>query len=156
MNRNVKFPPSCRGLLGCFALVLFAATAQAKAPVGRFAIKTDASGNVVVDATFKVSWQQATAASPYNWTNAKAYCQNLQLQGSGWRLPTLRELQSLVDFKTSSPAIDKAYFPDTVNDYYWTSTVYQPSASVAWVVGFYNGDSGGNGVTSNSRVRCVR
>ena len=137
-------------------LLTLATATQAKAPAGRFAIKTDVSGDVVADATFKCTWQRTAAPNPYNWAGAKTYCQNLQVQGTGWRLPTRRELESLVDFKTSSPAIDKTYFPGTVSDYYWSSTPNQPSASGAWVVGFGSGNSIYFDFTSNFRVRCVR
>lgn len=57
-----------------------------------------------------------------------------------WRLPTRRELVSIVDYSRVRPAFDPAVFPNVspwFNAYYWTSTVASASASVgyaAWAV----------------------
>lgn len=77
-------------------------------------------------------------------------------QTSGWRLPTERELLSIVHYGASNPAIDTAYFPNTPSYYYWTSDQYPPAPAYAWVVSFYNGDSGGIGKASANHVRLVR
>ena len=137
-------------------VALIARAAEAKAPAGRFSVKSDSSGDVVVDATFNRTWQRATAPGTYDWSQAKTYCGGLQLQGGGWRLPDLRELLSLVDIKISSPAVDKAFFADTFGAGYWTATAYQPSASSAWIVVFNIGYSNSVDITNNFRVRCVR
>ncbi|MBM4345431.1 MAG: DUF1566 domain-containing protein [Deltaproteobacteria bacterium] len=136
---------------------LAASAALAKAPAGRFTVKSGAGGDVVEDALMKRSWQRATAPGTYKWQSAKAYCSGLSLQGGGWRLPDVRELQSLVDFKEPGPTIDKSAFPDTEASDYWSTTAYQPSpSSGAWVVGFYDGYSNKHGIASSYRVRCVR
>jgi hypothetical protein len=51
-----------------------------------------------------------------------------------WRLPTRRELLSLVHYGTQSPAIDVNYFPATQSSWYWTSETYTPDPDNAWVV----------------------
>ncbi|MBM9577094.1 DUF1566 domain-containing protein [Leptospira sp. 201903070] len=62
-------------------------------------------------------------AATADWTSALAYCNSLVLAGRVWRLPTVKELQSLVDFgRTAFPIINTSSFPDTVGGYYWTST----------------------------------
>ena len=129
----------------------------AKAPAGRFTVKADANGDVVEDAHFTRTWQRATAPGTYQWANAKTYCSGLALQGGGWRLPDLRELQSLVDFKEPAPTIDKTAFVATASKLYWSSTPYQPSpSSEAWCVSFALGASDYNDITYTNRVRCVR
>lgn len=47
--------------------------------------------------------------------------------GEGWRMPTRKELESLVDTSRYNPAIDTEKYPDTKSDWYWTS----PRDSVA-------------------------
>jgi hypothetical protein len=131
--------------------------ADAKAPAGRFTVKTDASGDVVDDALMQRTWQRATASDTYTWANAKTYCAGLALQGGGWRLTDLRELRSLVDFKEPAPTIDKTAFPNTHNEHYWSGTPFQPSpSSHARNTGFDYGDSDGHVISNNYRVRCVR
>jgi len=99
------------------------------------------TGNIVMDYTTGLQWQDdATAATyrPGNWTMAGAYCTAMTLDGvSGWRLPTLTELQGIVD-TGNSPAI-KTGFTNTVSQLYWSST--EVDATYAWYVYFYDGSS---------------
>ena len=69
------------------------------------------------------------------------------LQGD-WRLPTIRELSSLIDFGESSPALVKGHpFADVRDGAYWTSTTAVEAPNLAWAVGLGNGfqDSGPKG-----------
>jgi hypothetical protein len=57
-----------------------------------------------------------------------------------WRLPTLQELHSLLDYgamTVAAPWIDAAWFPNTSAAHYWTSTVISPQlgpfSRVKWV-----------------------
>lgn len=59
---------------------------------------------------------------------------------TGWRLPTRRELLSIVHRGlVTPPMIDGNYFPGTMSDWYWTSDTYAPLPSYAWVVLFVIG-----------------
>ena len=55
-----------------------------------------------------------------------------------WRLPNIRELESLIDTGKHSPAVAYGDSVTTVQDGYWsaTSSVYEPR--YAWVL--YTGD----------------
>jgi YD repeat-containing protein len=58
---------------------------------------------------------------------------------SDWRLPTPAELQSLVDYGVTAPAIDSSWFPNTSINPYWSSVGVASDDSYAWVVYFFNG-----------------
>jgi len=58
---------------------------------------------------------------------------------SDWRLPTINELDSIVNFDTPLLAITSTYFPNTVSSLYWSSTTYAYSTDGAWGVNFYYG-----------------
>lgn len=59
---------------------------------------------------------------------------------SGWRLPTRRELLSIVHLGLpTGPMIDVNYFPATEGNWYWTSDTYAPNVGSAWFVGFNDG-----------------
>lgn len=64
---------------------------------------------------------------------------------TGWRLPTRRELLSIVHHEPINqrigPAIDTNYFPNTKNTGYWSSDNYAPSSAEAWYVEFNTGFS---------------
>jgi hypothetical protein len=124
---------------------------------------------MVKDTLTQLVWQQdgsgtRVGCSGHNnltclWAEAKAYCGQLSLGGlSGWRLPTYKELSSIVDFTVASPgpAINQTAFPNTPAEYFWTSSPYAGSSSMAWDIGFKYGNLGYYGLYSDLRVRCVR
>jgi len=104
---------------------------------------TDLGNGVVRDNVTGLEWQKATAPGTYTWQQAIDYCNDLVLGGrSDWRLPTIKELSTLVDSSIPypGPTINTSYFPDTVASGYWSSTPYAGSTSYAWAVGFGYGD----------------
>jgi hypothetical protein len=138
-------------LAGCalFAMVLLAAViSTATAPAGRYTI----SGGSVFDTKTQLTWQQAPASSQMAQSPAEAYCNGL----GTWRLPSMKELATIVDYETaSSPSIDGTAFPSTPASAFWSSTAYNPSAGLGWLVFFDTGGIGPTTVTSNAYVRCV-
>jgi hypothetical protein len=105
-----------------------------------------ASNGVVTDQVTGLLWQQNAPTIRYTWdptvqstTSAQYYCANLNLGGysTGWRLPTLDELFSIVVLG-SIPTINQTEFPGTEPNDYWTST---PDVS-QYIWGVYFGPSG--------------
>jgi hypothetical protein len=90
---------------------------------------------------------------------ANQYCDSvmvsMMLGGSGWRLPTKIELESIVDETRKYPATDTLAFPNTAASGFWTATPYRGQADSTWVVDFEVGYSLRN-VDKFERVRCVR
>ena len=71
----------------------------------------------------------------------EAACKALTLAGfSDWDLPTIEELQLLVDRSRYSPAIDTDFFVDIENDWYWSKTPAAWSSASAWGVYFGYGN----------------
>jgi hypothetical protein len=117
------------------------------------------SNGTVYDTKTKLTWQQAISSIPYTWADARTYCAGVEssLGGTGWRLPTLKELQSLVDYsQTTSPAIDSTAFPGTPSRDFWSASPLAGSSSDAWYVNFDYGYSNNYDVSNTSLVRCVR
>lgn len=70
-----------------------------------------------------LDWQQQGSPSKMTWAEADSYCRNLNLDGhSGWRLPNSIELNSIVHYGTTNPAINIAKFSNITAENYWTST----------------------------------
>jgi hypothetical protein len=120
----------------------------------RYAI--NAGGGVVTDNWTKLEWQQAVVEGKKDWSGAKSYCSGLILEGSGWRLPTVRELHGLVDKQKAKPAIDVTAFPNTPAAPYWTATPHPTWSNEAWGVAFTNGGVYHDPITNELEVRCVR
>ena len=129
----------------------------AVAPVGRFVV--DAPAGTVLDSVTKLTWQRTIAAtSKLAWLASKDGCTNLDLAGKGWRLPTVRELRSLVDRQQNAPTLDPTAFPQQgASSWYWSASLVKDSPDTAWVVDFSNGESYGELLTKTGGLRrCVR
>lgn len=61
---------------------------------------------------------------PVNWANALAYCSSLAYAGGEWRLPSYKEMASLIDFGNNAPALPAAHpFLNIQTVYsYWTGS----------------------------------
>jgi hypothetical protein len=111
-------------------------------------VKTDDGGVHDKDNTY--TWQDAQDAfiAQLNSDNFGGF--------SDWRLPTIKELSMLVHADTLQPAINTAYFPQTLSFAYWSSTAYIGNTGHAWLVSFHHGDVCYNDKASSYNVRAVR
>jgi hypothetical protein len=121
----------------------------------------DNGDGTVTDTSTGLMWLASDAQEALEWEDALSWCENLEYAGhDDWRLPDVKELQSIVDYSGVFPAVDDTYFACTSLDenpnlYYWTSTsaYFNPSDPVygyAWYVAFgfavgNDGDSHGAG-----------
>lgn len=121
-------------------------------PIPRFT--NNGNGTVTDNLTGLVWLQRASVFVERSWSQALGDCSNLDntdyvwlTDGSipgDWRLPNVRELQSLIDYSESSPAVpDGDPFADvpgtgTLN-FYWTSTTYAYNTTQAWQINLFNG-----------------
>lgn len=110
-----------------------------------------------VDRTTGLTWQRGGSEGPLSWDAAVSYCQDLEILTTfDWRLPTILELQSIVDYGSVTPAIVEPTFKATAPRY-WSSTTSSTTASAAWFVSFSNFGSVGNQTkAASNNVRCVR
>ncbi len=120
----------------------------------------DMAQGLVTDNVTNLIWQQNIATTPIAQDQAIAYCKGLTYGGfmDGWRLPTVIELVSLVDFTKPAPGptIDENAFPNTPQDWFWTATPVVSDPNSAWMVNFNSGKTGSNLMVDAFRVRCVR
>jgi hypothetical protein len=122
----------------------------------------DNGDGTVTDTITSLVWQQVDDGQARTWQNALKYCEDLDLANeTDWRLPNLRELQSIVDDARYNPAINPAFrcsqhpFPP----YYWSGSTYANSPNFAWAVNHYGyAINSQNKSTSIDQMftRCVR
>ncbi|NOT83245.1 MAG: DUF1566 domain-containing protein [Methylococcaceae bacterium] len=92
--------------------------------------------------------------------NTDAFVKAVNQQGlcgaNDWRLPTRRELHSMVHHGRSNPAVDISSFPNTVADGYWTATPVASTPFNAWIVNFELGWDFWYSKATKQHVRLVR
>jgi hypothetical protein len=120
------------------------------------AVRFELIGKIVRDHTTNLEWTQGNVVdSRVSWKEATAACEKLELEGGGWRLPTIQELLSLVDYERFDPAIAPVF--ECRPNYYWTATPYAPSpGDCAWLVYFDAGGADWSDRHGGGFVRAVR
>ena len=92
----------------------------------------------VSDQASGLTWQQRDDGRTRDWPAALAYCEALNLSGhSDWRLPNVKELQSIVDYSRPAPALDQRYLQ--LSDpaaWFWSSTTLGDNIAQATYVCF--------------------
>lgn len=111
------------------------------------------AGDEVRDTATGLVWRRCTEGQHWNGSRCKGShlplswaaalsraASEADRTGQTWRMPNIKELQSLVQITQLNPAIDPVAFPDTVvGPWYWSSTPYaDPQLPYMW--GIYFGD----------------
>ncbi|MFZ4791351.1 MAG: DUF1566 domain-containing protein [Candidatus Competibacteraceae bacterium] len=141
-------------LLGLTTFELAAAPPAPVAPIITSATTrfTDNDNGTVTDSITGLIWlKDANCAtiSPKSWAAALAVVATLTSPSCGlsdgsttgqWRLPSVNELQSLIDYTTRGPALPAGHpFTGVQSDDYWSSTSDASGTSGAWFVDLGNG-----------------
>lgn len=118
-------------------------------------------GGVVTDSSTTLQWQDDYSDNGDNiktaiWTGAIDYCEALELDGGGWRLPNKKELLSVVDYTRYNPSISTTFEYTASSNFYWSSTTRANTTGRAWLVYFSNGSTSDSDKSNTRPVRCVR
>lgn len=120
--------------------------------MGRF---VDNNDGTVFDSQKDLVWEKLGSKVKLDWSIAVRRSKELYLaKYSDWRLPTIEELCSIVDYTRIAPAIDPIF--DCKPTWYWSGSSYAGSAGFAWDVGFGYGAVGHSHKSGDYYVRCVR
>ena len=140
----------------------FVQMGQSAAPPGRYVI----NAGTVVDKRTKLIWEQqsfpsseggAPAPMPLALTGAQAYCAVLTLGGLTWRLPTLKELATLVDVSVAppGPTLDSTAFPTASATFTWSATPSVDTPGNTWGLDFSTATPGNDSPSQLHAYRCV-
>ena len=137
---------------------------------------TDNGDGTVTDNLTGLIWlKNANCFGTRTWGNALSDCNNLDngtceltdgSQAGDWRLPNVKELQSLIDYEYYNPALPNTDatdkwtqgepFTNVQSNYYWSGTSYAYNPTSAWNVSMYIGSVNLNSKTYYSYVWPVR
>ena len=118
-------------------------------PIPRF---TDNENGTVTDNLTGLIWMKdAGCGGQKNWADALNFSNNLASNQCGlddgssagdWRLPNIRELQSLIDYGNFVPALPTGnLFTGIQSSPYWSSTSLAGDTTWAWYVQMFDGIS---------------
>lgn len=111
--------------------------------------------DTVIDNCTGLEWQRFPSPLSPTWCQALDMCNGLSYgEHDDWRLPNVRELQSLVDYGRHSPSIDPVFA--TLPVAYWSSTSSVNSPTLAWGVIFLDGSLAAGFKSGGHLVRAVR
>lgn len=116
------------------------------------------AGEMAVDARTGLTWQdnRFVDSERVTYTQAEKLCKELRLGNhDDWRIPTIKELLSIIDYKKyDSATLDG--FSISESNYYWSSTQYMGDPDKVWGIDFKDGATDANGKAYDRHVRCVR
>lgn len=105
----------------------------------------DNEDGTISDLATGLMWQMADDGITKDWEESLNYAEDLSLASyTDWRLPNIKELQSIVDYSkspstTDTPAIDDLFVLSEIKDpngeknygFYWSSTTHQDGRNKA-------------------------
>lgn len=152
---------------GLMAITLSATTAQAQTCADRY--QTAADGTVFDLKTGLMwkrcaegqTWESNTCTGPSNtnltWQEALATAKNSAFADkTDWRLPSQKELLSLLEQQCDSPPINPTAFPNASGDWFWSSSPDARSSYHALIVNFGTGLVSSVSDSNRFAVRLVR
>jgi len=118
----------------------------------------DNTKEIVTDNITGLMWQDNSEAKTLilKLTVAKDYCDYSTLGGyNNWRLPSIEELEDIVDFGRNNPSIDPT-FNNVAISTYWSSS--ESASFYNWAVIFDKGNTVFHSYdyNNNAFIRCVR
>lgn len=135
-------------------------------PAKRFVI--DPAKGTALDKSTGLMWKQCAEGrsgagcgvgviQAYTWKDALVQAADSTHAGyKDWRLPNYKELESLVERRCFRPAINLAVFPDTLSNFFWSSSLDISDSSRALLVDFDAGYFGSQLRSQSYPVRLVR
>lgn len=118
---------------------------------------SDNGNGTITDNYTGLIWQKIQSQNPMTWEESLAYSGTYSLAGkTDWRLPNIKELQSLNDEKLYKPAFDKSYFPNVLSGNFWSSTTMFNTSAKAWDINTDYGIVSYNDKTLKQNVILVR
>jgi hypothetical protein len=110
-------------------------------PDSRF---TDNGDGTILDIGTNLMWQKcivgatgvnclATNGTGYDWQGALNEAQTSNFAGyNDWRVPNIKEIASIIEHRCKNPALNSNYFPNTPNNFEWSSTPSAANALRTW------------------------
>lgn len=117
----------------------------------------DNNNGTISDAITSLYWQKVSYSDSLTWEDALQYADTFSLAGySDWRLPNIKEMQSINDESLFNPSINTNFFTNAIIGKYWSSTTLPNFTAKAWYLDTKFGVTTYANKTNKLRVYLVR
>lgn len=138
------------------------------APLAQFTVNIDGT---VTDSKTGLTWMRCAlgktwdgstctgAEGNYNWQAALDAAQATTFASqSDWRLPNIKELESINEYSCNGPALNITVFPDGISSRFWSSSTNEGefSGAGAWAIQTSSGSTSDDSKSNTFKVRLVR
>jgi hypothetical protein len=118
---------------------------------------TDNGDGTITDNLTQLIWQKIPNANLFTWEQAISYAEGLTIgTNADWRLPNIKELQSINNELTTNPSVFAPYFSSVGVHNYWSSTSLPNQTTKAWYWNNQFGITTYDLKTNTNYVICVR
>ena len=117
---------------------------------------TDNNNGTITDNLTNLVWQKSPTSDSLTWEQALMYADTLTIAGlNQWRLPNIKELQSINDESLINPSLNTIYFSVNSADKYWSSTSLPNQTAKAWYLNTQFGITTYDNKTIKHHLICV-
>lgn len=118
---------------------------------------TDNGDGTVTDNLTNLVWQKVPSNNTYSWEQALNYAESLSFAGANdWRVPNIKELQSINDESATSPSVNTTFFNSVGVKHFWSSTTLPNQTAKAWYWDTQFGITTYDSKTNLNYLLCVR
>ncbi len=118
---------------------------------------TDNGNGTISDNLTNLIWQKIAYSDSLTWEKSLTYADTLSLNGfTDWRLPNIKELQSINDESLYNPSINTTFFSNIGVKKYWSSTTLPNQTTKAWYLDTQFGITTYYAKTGKINLICVR
>jgi len=117
----------------------------------------DNGNGTTTDLVTDLTWQQIPYSDSITWEQALTLADTLTFAGySDWRLPNIKELQSINNENLINPSINQTFFSGVNVNHYWSSTSLPNQTTKAWYLDTQFGVTTYQFKTNKLYTLCVR
>ena len=118
---------------------------------------TDNGDGTITDNLTQLVWQKIPNANIFTWEQAISYAEGLTIgTNSDWRLPNIKELQSINNELATNPSVFAPYFSSVGVHNFWSSTSLPNQTTKAWYWSTQFGITTYDLKTNTNYILCVR
>ncbi len=123
-----------------------------------FTASTVLAQHIFKDKETSLVWQdsQDNVELSITYYQSQEHCSNLVIgKYNNFRIPTMDELQTIIDYKNYDSAITNG-FDYVANEAYWTTTPFADDEKVVWLIHFKRGERLVKDKHYDRHIRCVQ